>query len=31
MVEYIRRNIDEQLLAWKENPMRKPLLIRGAR
>ncbi len=31
MIEYIRRNIDEQLLAWKENPMRKPLLIRGAR
>ena len=30
-MEYIRRNIDEQLLAWKENPMRKPLLIRGAR
>ena len=29
--EYIRRNIDSQLLAWKTNPMRKPLLLRGAR
>lgn len=29
--EYIRRNIDLQLLAWKDNPMRKPLLLRGAR
>ncbi len=29
--EYIRRNIDSQLLAWKANPMRKPLLLRGAR
>ncbi len=31
MQEYISRNIDAQLLTWKENPMRKPLLIRGAR
>ena len=31
MKEYIARNIDLQLLAWKESPMRKPLLIRGAR
>ena len=31
MQEYISRNIDVQLLTWKENPMRKPLLIRGAR
>jgi uncharacterized protein len=31
MPEYIRRNIDEQLAAWKDSPMRKPLLLRGAR
>lgn len=31
MPQYIKRNIDAQLLAWKESPMRKPLLIRGAR
>lgn len=31
MPEYIKRNIDQQLLAWKEDPMRKPLLLRGAR
>lgn len=29
--KYIRRNIDAQLLAWKDSPIRKPLLIRGAR
>lgn len=31
MHNYIKRNIDKQLLAWKEAPMRKPLLVRGAR
>ena len=31
MTEYIRRNIDRQLIVWKEDPMRKPLLLRGAR
>lgn len=29
--EYIKRNVDERLLAWKNSTMRKPLLIRGAR
>lgn len=29
--EYIKRNIDAQLIAWKEDTMRKPLLLRGAR
>lgn len=28
---YIERTIDIELLAWKESPSRKPLLIRGAR
>ncbi|MEN8201701.1 MAG: ATP-binding protein [Bacteroidota bacterium] len=28
---YIERNIDRELLDWKEEPERKPLLIRGAR
>ena len=28
---YYKRHIDEQLIAWKESPRRKPLLIRGAR
>ena len=31
MKEYIKRNIDVELLEWKDNPMRKPLLLRGAR
>ncbi len=31
MQEYIRRNIDQQLISWKEEPLRKPLLLRGAR
>lgn len=31
MQEYIQRNIDVDLLEWKDNPMRKPLLLRGAR
>lgn len=31
MQEYIQRNIDLELLEWKNNPMRKPLLLRGAR
>ncbi len=29
--EYITRNIDRQLISWKEEPLRKPLLLRGAR
>lgn len=29
--DYIKRNIDSQLLKWKNDPMRKPLLLRGAR
>lgn len=28
---YIRRTIDELLLEWKQNDLRKPLLLRGAR
>ena len=31
MQEYIKRNIDQQLILWKEDPLRKPLLLRGAR
>lgn len=31
MQEYIKRNIDKELMTWKEDPMRKPLLMRGAR
>lgn len=31
MTEYIKRNIDKELIAWKEDSMRKPLLLRGAR
>ena len=31
MAEYIARNIDSELTAWKEDSMRKPLLLRGAR
>lgn len=31
MQEYIQRNIDVELLEWKDNPMRNPLLLRGAR
>lgn len=31
MQEYIKRNIDRQLISWKEEPLRKPLLLRGAR
>lgn len=31
MKHYIKRHIDNLLLEWKDNPMRKPLLIRGAR
>ncbi len=30
-MKYITRNIDRLLLEWKDNPLRKPLLIRGAR
>jgi len=28
---YFKRTIDKALLAWKEAPQRKPLLLRGAR
>lgn len=31
MAEYIQRNIDKELIAWKDDSMRKPLLLRGAR
>ena len=31
MAEYIQRNIDKELIVWKEDSMRKPLLLRGAR
>ena len=31
MKEYINRNIDKELRVWKEDSMRKPLLLRGAR
>lgn len=30
-MKYFRRNIDEQLINWKESRNRKPLLLRGAR
>ena len=30
-MEYLVRNIDDELLKWKESPRRKPLLVRGAR
>lgn len=29
--KYLTRNIDKNLMEWKENPRRKPLLVRGAR
>ena len=28
---YISRNIDSALLEWKNDPFRKPMLLRGAR
>lgn len=28
---YLNRHIDNQLIAWKNNKRRKPLLLRGAR
>ena len=28
---YLARNIDAELLKWKESPRRKPLIVRGAR
>ena len=31
MRKYIGRNIDQQLISWKEESLRKPLLLRGAR
>ncbi len=30
-MKYIERNIDRELLEWKNDPDRKPLLLRGAR
>ncbi|MGB8491263.1 MAG: AAA family ATPase [Bacteroidales bacterium] len=30
-MQYIERSIDKELLEWKNQPLRKPLLIRGAR
>lgn len=30
-MEYLTRNIDKELLNWKESPLHKPLLLRGAR
>ena len=29
--KYLTRNIDKALVEWKDNPRRKPLLVRGAR
>lgn len=29
--KYLARNIDQALMEWKDNPRRKPLLLRGAR
>lgn len=31
MEKYLPRSIDQALLEWKDNPRRKPLLVRGAR
>lgn len=31
MDKYLSRSIDQVLLEWKDNPRRKPLLVRGAR
>lgn len=31
MQDYIKRTIDQQLISWKDEPLRKPLLLRGAR
>ncbi len=31
MKEYIRRQIDQTLITWKDSPSHKPLLLRGAR
>nr|NQU91304.1 ATP-binding protein [Bacteroidota bacterium] len=28
---YLKRHIDSELLAWKESPKKKPILLRGAR
>lgn len=30
-MNYLKRNIDSELLKWKEDPTRKPILLRGAR
>ena len=31
LMAYHTRNIDRHLIAWKEDPRHKPLLVRGAR
>lgn len=31
MDKYLARSIDQALQEWKDNPRRKPLLVRGAR
>lgn len=31
LMVYLKRNIDTELLKWKESPRRKPLIERGAR
>lgn len=31
MTNYIRRKVDNYLIEWKNNPDKKPLVIRGAR
>ncbi len=30
-MELLRRKIDAVLAAWKQNPQRKPLIVKGAR
>ncbi len=30
-IRYLNRTIDKELLAWKDDPLRKPILLRGAR
>lgn len=30
-MQYLKRNIDKELLNWRESPIHKPLLLRGAR
>ena len=30
-MKLLRRKIDDKLITWKENPNRKPLIVKGAR